>query len=317
MVGLNLISSMEYKGLFRIACFCLWLNLVGTCLSGVVLGQDQTPRSIQMERPAYRLYDGQGQALSWSGMVSTLEKQDVVLFGELHNNTLTHYLQLQVMKELDSKASWVLGMEMFSREDSLLLAEYHQGLVKDYYFNSDAATWDNFSTDYKPLLEYAKANWSGVYGTNVPRRYAGMAAKFGVGFTEKIGEVAQAFLPPLPIEVDEEEEVYAQMKKGMAGHGGGGKGMNKMVYAQALKDASMAYVISCLLQQDKKVFHVHGAFHSLNGQGIGTYLQQYAEGASFKTITCKEVEDINHFPESARGDGDYVLLFPKDMSKSY
>ena len=49
--------------------------------------------------------------------MATLSKQDIILFGELHNSALAHWLQVEVTKELATKRALQLGAEMLEADD--------------------------------------------------------------------------------------------------------------------------------------------------------------------------------------------------------
>ena len=59
--------------------------------------QDKTP---------YKIYDRVGQEMSYSKMLSLTSKNDVVLFGELHNYSICQWLQLELSKDLAQKKEY-------------------------------------------------------------------------------------------------------------------------------------------------------------------------------------------------------------------
>jgi len=52
------------------------------------------------DKPAYRLFDRNGVEISYHAMLDNLALSDVVLFGELHNNPIVHWLQFETIKDL-------------------------------------------------------------------------------------------------------------------------------------------------------------------------------------------------------------------------
>ena len=52
------------------------------------------------DRPAYRLFTAAGQPADYDAMLADLAGADVVLFGEIHNVSLAHWLELQVAADL-------------------------------------------------------------------------------------------------------------------------------------------------------------------------------------------------------------------------
>ena len=48
------------------------------------------------QKPAYRLYRENGKKVKYEKMVEAAAGADVVLFGEYHNNPISHWLQLEL-----------------------------------------------------------------------------------------------------------------------------------------------------------------------------------------------------------------------------
>src|SRR5699024_8853909 len=75
---------------------------------------------------AYKIYDKDGNEVSFSEMIRGLEGDKVVFFGEFHNNAINHWLELETTKALYAKKGnrLVLGAEMFERDNQQILNEY-------------------------------------------------------------------------------------------------------------------------------------------------------------------------------------------------
>jgi uncharacterized iron-regulated protein len=67
--------------------------------------------AMAQKKAAYVIYNSNGKKVSYSKMLKTLAKQDIVMFGELHNNAIAHWLELEVTKDLGAKRNLVLGAE--------------------------------------------------------------------------------------------------------------------------------------------------------------------------------------------------------------
>ncbi len=61
------------------------------------------------DKPAYMLYNAQGKKVSYVKMLRHIQQQDVVLFGELHNNPISHWLELEVTQACAGKRQLILG----------------------------------------------------------------------------------------------------------------------------------------------------------------------------------------------------------------
>jgi uncharacterized iron-regulated protein len=271
--------------------------------------------------PAYQIFSGdKSKSIDFDKMMKGLKKADVVFFGETHNNSLCHWLQLQVLKNLKeaSAKEVVVGTEIFEADDQLILNEYMAGLIKEANFREEAKLWPNYNTDYAPILEFAKKNELDFIATNIPRRYASMVARNGLKSLEQLDEEAIKYIAPLPIEVNYELSSYKEVMNMMGSHMAHGKsGKNNMIDAQAIKDATMAHFISENLSDGKLMFHINGSFHSKNKEGIVYYLQKARPELNIVTITMVEQEEINELEEENQSLADYIIAIPVDMTRTY
>ncbi|MCK4751360.1 MAG: ChaN family lipoprotein, partial [Bacteroidales bacterium] len=128
------------------------------------------------QNPAYKLFREDGKKVKYEKMVAAASVADVVLFGELHNNPIAHWLQLELTTDLfeSSEKELVLGAEMFEADNQLIMDEYLNGMYEADKFEAEMRLWGNYKTDYKPLVEFAKENQLLFIATNIPRRYASM-----------------------------------------------------------------------------------------------------------------------------------------------
>lgn len=266
-------------------------------------------------KPAYRIFDGQkAKSIDYDKMIKGLKDVDVIFFGELHSNSICHWLQLQVLKsmtkEFDKKV--VFGAEMFEADDQVILNEYLNDLVKESHLLREAKLWDNYKTDYAPMIHYAKEHDLQVIATNIPRRYASIVARSGFEGLDKIDPTAKRYFAPLPIEVPYEQSSYKEMSGMMGGHGS-----KKMIDAQAIKDATMAHFISKNLSQGSVFYHINGTFHTKNKEGIVHYLSKLRPELNIATITMVEQNEIKELDEENEGLADFIVAIPNDMIKTY
>jgi uncharacterized iron-regulated protein len=276
--------------------------------------------SMQSDKPAYFFYDKEGKQSSYSEVLKSAQEADIVLFGELHNNPICHWLQLKLTKDLFKvKADkLVLAAEMFESDDQLVLNEYLSGFIKESNFEKEAKLWNNYKTDYRPLVEFAKQNKIPFVASNIPRRYASMVASGGLEALKKLDKEATQLIAPQPITVDTSLISYKEMYKmmgGGSGHGGA-NGWN-IVYAQAVKDATMAHRIVGAWQGGKTVLHYHGTFHSDKFEGITWYLRQYKPNLKIITISSVEQEDISTLKTESKNLANFILCIDAEMTKTY
>jgi uncharacterized iron-regulated protein len=279
------------------------------------------------DKPAYRLFTSAGKPVAYGKMSKALTGADVVLFGESHNNPIAHWLELQVAQDLlKAKGSrLVLGAEMFERDVQPTLAGYVAvcDSITEKVFVEKARAWPNYATDYRPLVELARANRLRFIGTNIPRPMAREVAQKGLDAT--VNAVVEhtyaelAVLPPLPLQVDPQRPAYQKMRAmfgGDTGHGGG-PGLDNMIAAQALKDATMAHFIATGRGTTETLLHFNGSFHSDWHSGICEYLLQEAPTTKLLTISTISQADLGKLNEENRGRADYILVVPEDMTTTY
>lgn len=264
---------------------------------------------------AFKLYNNKGKEIKFSKMVEDLSEAEVVLFGELHNNSLNHWLELQVAKALFEKKKTIqIGAEMFEADDQIVIDEYFQGLYKESNFEKEAKVWNNYKTDYKPLLDFAKNNKLDFIATNIPRRYASMVSNDGFEGLEKLGDDAKKFIAPMPVEFDTLVPNYKEMLEIDMGHTMGNK--VNFAKAQAIKDATMAYFITKYLKPGFTFIHYNGEFHSKLYGAISWYLKLYKPDVKIMTISTQEADDLE-FKDDYKAQGDFIFVIPGDMTKTY
>lgn len=282
-----------------------FLSILFISYGGLTVGQD---------KPAYKIFDSEGKEVKYEKMISTAEKADVVFFGEQHNDPISHWLELQVLKSLFEKdKSITLAMEMFEADDQIVLNEYLKGVIEEKHLLSEAKMWPNYKTDYKPLVDFAKANKLSVVASNIPRRYANLVYRKGINALDSLMESKQ-WIAPLPITVDLELPGYKSMISSMGGHGTSGSAEN-IAKSQAVKDATMAYFI--LKNRKGKVYHVNGSYHSQNGEGIIWYLKKSEPGLKTATIHVAEQDQLASLNPENKKLADFIIVVPTDMTKTY
>lgn len=266
---------------------------------------------------AYNLFNNKGKEVTYSKMVKDLKEADIVFFGELHNNPICHWLQLEVTRDLYSTEiqNLVLGAEMFETDNQLLLNEYIENFISEKSFEKEARLWPNYKTDYKSIVTFAKENSLSFIATNVPRRYASSVFKNGLDKLDKLPEYSKVFIAPLPIKEDYDLPCYKQMLE-MDMHG---MTENPKYYPQAqmIKDATMAHFIYGNWSEGELFLHFNGNFHSDNKEGIVWYLRQLNPNLKIVVISTVEQERIDKLHPDHADKADYILAIPERMTKTY
>ncbi len=273
------------------------------------------------KKPAYLIYPlGKDKSVTWDKLLKAASEADVVFFGELHNNPISHWLELELTKAMfeQSGNQLILGAEMFEADDQIILDEYLQGLIKENHFKKESKVWPNYDTDYAPLVNFAKENHLAFVATNVPRRYSNLVSREGLESLDGLSEEAKAWIAPLPIEMDMELPGYKKLAEMMviilSKDPDSGK---RIAIAQAVKDATMGWFISSNLKDGYTMVHYNGAYHSNDHEGTVFYLQKYKPGVKVLTITTVEQDDITHIEEENTNLADFIVVVPANMTKTY
>ncbi len=267
---------------------------------------------------AFKIYTEDGTEVQFSEMLTSLSKADVTFFGELHNNPISHWLELKVAKAMYEYHGndLVLGAEMFETDQQLVLDEYTTGLISEEKFEKATHFWPNYESDYKPLVDFAAKYNLRFIATNAPRRYASLVYRKGFEGLEKISDSGKKLLPPLPIPYDPDLKTYEKMME-MAKFGPMSKKPSpNLPKAQALKDACMAHSIGQAMEEGDKFLHFNGTFHSEYHEGIVWYLMHYKPHLEKLTITTVVQDDISRLATKHEGKADYIIVVDSDMTSS-
>ena len=294
------------------------ITLIAVCLCFQTLLFAQ---SNNIYKPAYLIYNAQCEIVSYSTMIQMITQSDVCLFGELHNDPISHWLELEIMKSLyqNKKDKLIVGAEMWESDNQLLLDEaFTDKFYDEAMYIESSKLWPNLKYDYLPLLQYAVKNNLKFIATNVPRRYARMVSKMGLESLNELSPLAKTYIAPLPIPVDLNEYAYKSMMQDMPG-GGNMKMVNpeNFAKAQAIKDATMAHFILTNWVSGSLFYHFHGEFHSAFHSGITYYLKVYKPEIKVKTISIVKQVDIMKLDSENLNRADFIIVVPEEMSVTY
>ncbi len=279
----------------------LWALVVVTTFNGY--GQNKMP---------YQFFDVDGRKTTYKKLIQKTAKAEVVLFGEQHDNSMGHWLQLKLIQDLVKKRALVLGFEMIEADNQKQLDQYLQSAINQKAFDTLARLWPNYKTDYKPLVDFAKEQKIPVVATNIPRRYASMVFKNDFQSLDALSDEEKRWIAPLPIAFDITLPGYYNMLDMMGGHAG-----EKMPKAQAMKDATMAHFILQNLKAQTLFIHYHGTYHSDHFEGIYWYLKREKPSLQLVTIAMVSQKDIAKLEKNNLKKADFILVIDEDVTKTY
>ena len=271
-----------------------------------------TAVSFSQEKPAYVIYTAKGTKVNFGKMLKELSTTDVILFGELHNNPIAHWLQLELSKAIAKDKSVILGAEMLESDNQNVLNNYLNNKITLKELKTQARLWPNYDTDYSPLVEFAKENKLPFIATNIPRVYANLVYKKDFKALDTLSQIEKNWIAPLPISFDPELPTYKNILKMMGGHGS-----ELLVKAQAIKDATMAHFILQNYKPNNTFIHFNGAYHSDDYEGILWYLKQANQALSYKTISTVSQKDIQNLDKEYLNKADFIICVDENMTTTY
>jgi uncharacterized iron-regulated protein len=268
-----------------------------------------------IEKPAYRLYEGEGRELGYGEALDRLAGSDIILFGEIHEHPLVHRLQLELTRDIYEikKGGMLLGAEMLEADNQLIVDEYLAGLTDHEHLVEEAKVWENYEADYRPLVDFAREHGLRFIATNIPRRYANLVAREGLKALERLSGEAKKYIAPLPVEVDLSTPGYRRVMEIGEAHGAHLDARN-FVAAQAVKDATMASFILKNRGPKDLFVHYNGDFHSKNYGGIYWYLKRSSPDVAVRTISSVS-RDTPAFDDEYKGLADIVLVVPEALER--
>jgi uncharacterized iron-regulated protein len=267
------------------------------------------------ELESYRIYDAKGKQVDFGSMNTGLDKADVILFGEMHNNPIIHWLQLELSKARLDGTDLVLGAEWFESDNQVVLDEYLDGFITHDHLKKEAKIWPNYNTDYRPIIDFAKSNNLDFIATNIPRRYASLVSKQGPQALDSLTQDSKSLLSTLPYVVTKNDDGYERMRSMMGAHSHG-MNIDYLIAAQALKDYTMAEHIVSNRTKNQQFIHFNGTFHSQGHDGIANYLLMKDKKLKVFVIATVEADTLE-WNDEWNGYGDFLIVTPTTMTKTH
>ncbi len=270
--------------------------------------------AFKTDKFAFKIYNANGKESNYEQLLKAAQNADIILFGEEHDNPICHWLQLELTQDLFEikKDKLILGAEMFEADDQIALTEYINGKHSDKTFKEEVKLWQNFKTDYKPLLDFAKNNHLEFIAANIPRRYANLVYNKGIEKLDSLDPEAKKWICPLPMKYDADLKCYKEIYEAAGGHGG-----QNLPKSQAIKDATMAFFILKNWTKEKIFIHFNGTYHSNYHQGIEWYLKQENPKLKIITIAATSQLAIDTLALSTINLADFIICTPESMTKTY
>lgn len=295
------------------------LALLAACAPAARPAATPAPAAAVSEA-GFRVVDTRtGRAATLDALVDAARGADVVFLGELHDDSVAHDVQRRVLEGLRQRgASAVLAMEMFERDVQPQLDAYLAGRIPEAELLSGGRPWPNYATDYRPLVELARAAGWPVVAANVPRPIAQAVSGGGLAALDTLPPARRAHAArDIQCPDDGYRRKFVALMGGGMGHGAGAdtaaaaRRLEQYYLAQCLKDETMAEAVVAALAAGpaRPVVHVNGSFHSDEGFGVPARVRRRLPTARVLVVSLVRVPD----PATATaaeyaGRGDYVVL---------
>ena len=273
--------------------------------------------------PGIRTVDvatGTNQSFDW--LVSRVSSADVVFFGEQHDDPETHRVEFGLLDAISrSGRPVILSLEMFERDAQTLLNDYLAGRLSETEFLAKSRPWDRYVTDYRPMVELAKAKGWPVIASNVPRPMASAVGRKGLAALDTLTPNERTWAAK---DIQCPDDAYrARFMETMRGHGAGGAAPSaadtlptavatRFYLAQCIKDETMAESIVEAMRKANNnpiVVHYDGAFHSDYRQGTVDRVRRRAPNLKLTVITAVPVTDQSSATLADHaGRADYIIF---------
>ncbi|WP_437922160.1 ChaN family lipoprotein [Sphingobacterium sp. LRF_L2] len=258
------------------------------------------------------------QEITLTELIEKLKDADVVFFGEEHNDSVAHLLELAIFKGLHQHYGdgLTLSMEMFQTDTQPVLDEYLAGWITEKNLNTDARVWKNYK-DYRPLTEYARENGLPVIAANAPSRYTNRVSRLGIESLTELPKEAKKWIAPLPF--DTLTGKYYEKFVGLLG-GHEGMGNMKIYQSQNLWDATMAWQLASAANKSsvKQIFHLNGRFHSDEKLGTYAHLKRYAKKLKLLNISAFSHDSFSQ-PDWKAWEhlADFIIVTNPSIKRSF
>jgi uncharacterized iron-regulated protein len=321
---------------------------IGSILLPVVLAaQLATAATAQAPDAHYRAFDSKGKPVKLQDITDALDGADVLIIGETHDDPVAHLIEAELLRRADERYSQgashkravALSMEMFERDVQTVVDEYLAGFITERHFLLSSRPWNNYLTDYRPLVEYAREHRIPVIAANAPARYVSRVSANGPDSLNVLSKEAKATLPPLPFPPASEgyaakfnrfmqdamQSAQAQAPTAAVPNTPAHQtqanphGSAHLLEAQTLRDASMADSITQFLKRNKDalVVQVNGTFHSEEHLGVPEQIKHYRPKARIIVVTIISDEGFPSFDAACMGTlGDFVIVTDPALPRS-
>ncbi len=277
------------------------------------------PNSLAPGYTPHRVYDTKKkQFIDFETLASRLAAADIVFVGEQHDDPATHRMELAILEGLARRRdSVVLALEMWERDVQPLLDRYLAGSATEEELMKDGRPWKNYASDYRPLVELARARGWSVVASNTPKPLASLVSRRGLTALDTLpAGVRLQMAATIACPEDEYFEKFRAVMGDMSSHqsetvspDSAAARLMRIYHAQCIKDETMGESVARAWAPGRLVVHYNGAFHSDFRLGTAQRARQRAAGAKVVVVTALPVPDLDRLDPSRekRKRADFLL----------
>lgn len=254
-----------------------------------------------------RVFETRRKAFSdFESMLADIARADVIVVGEQHDDPNTHSLEAAILQGLmRRRVPVVVSLEMFERDVQPVLDAYLTGKMSEEEFLAKSRPWPRYASDYRGLVEMAKAHRWPVLAANVPRRFAADVSKQGLRALDALSPADRAhvardlqcptdayfdrFVAAISGHPAPESEKATEEEKRAANE--------RMYHSQCVKDETMAESIAAAFDSQTgrpaTIVHYTGAFHSDFGAGTVDRVRRRLPGRRVALVSILAEEDLD------------------------
>lgn len=257
-----------------------------------------------------RVFDTRQKGFSdFETMLADLARADAVFVGEQHDDPNTHRLELAIVEGLTRRgAPVVVALEMFERDVQGSLDKYVAGTITEEQFLKESRPWPRYATDYRPLIEFARANKLPIVASNVPRRVAADVGKTGLSAVDALAG-GDRRLAARELQCPVSGSYFDRFAAAMGNHAGAS---SNFYFAQCVKDETMGESVAETFHTSPgrlTIVHFDGAFHSDFGEGTAESARRRMPGRRIAVVSILPVSDIDAAkpPDADLKRADYLV----------
>ncbi|WP_246225502.1 ChaN family lipoprotein [Vibrio agarilyticus] len=242
------------------------IPIILVTLSGCVTAPNYAPIESKTPDPLNTLYDYQvygqnGEIGTTTQLAQQLAHYDIILVGEYHSHPGIHRLQTDLFYQMVQVAPVQLSMEQFSRDKQAIVSNYIKGEIGEALFLEQANAWPNYKSDYRGIVEIAKAYNRDVIAANAPRNMVKCIGRHGDRYIESLSLSDRALLAS---EINTQSRPYKTQFMQLMGLASGenpSPRYEQLYQAQITWDATMAESMLQASYVDTPIYHIAGNYH--------------------------------------------------------